>query len=57
MADDQTAHGAEETGEHTRRDFLYIATGAFAAFGAGAVSWPLIDTLNPAADTLAASVS
>lgn len=48
----EAAHGGDD---HTRRDFLYIAAGAFAAFGAGAVAWPLIDTLNPAADTLAAS--
>lgn len=37
----------------TRRDFLILATGAAAAFGAGAVLWPFIDFLNPAADVLA----
>ena len=47
------AHGAEE-GE-TRRDFLMLATGAFGAFGAAAAAWPLIDQMNPAADTLASS--
>ncbi len=40
-------------GEATRRDFIYIATGAFAAVGAGATAWMLIDQMNPAADTLA----
>ena len=37
----------------TRRDFIHIAAGA-AAVGAGAViAWPLINQMNPAADTLA----
>ena len=36
-----------------RRDFIVIATYAMGAIGAGAVVWPLIDQLNPAADTLA----
>ena len=40
--------------ETTRRDFLYIATGAFAAGGAFAV-WPLIDQMNPDASVLALS--
>ena len=36
-----------------RRDFIHIAAGA-AAVGAGAAAlWPLIDQMNPAADTLA----
>ncbi|WP_189424072.1 ubiquinol-cytochrome c reductase iron-sulfur subunit [Devosia pacifica] len=37
----------------TRRDFLYVATGAVAAVGVGAVAWPLINQLNPDASTLA----
>ena len=41
-----------ETSE-PRRDFLVLATGAVAAFGVGAAVWPLIDSMNPAADTLA----
>ena len=40
------------TGER-RRDFIYIATGAFAAAGAAAVVWPLIDQMAPSADVLA----
>ena len=36
-----------------RRDFIYVATGAFAAVGAGAVAWPLINQMNPSADVLA----
>ncbi len=41
-----------ETGER-RRDFIYIATGAFAAAGAATVAWPLINQMNPSADVLA----
>lgn len=37
----------------TRRDFLYLTAGAFGAVGIGSFAWPFIDTLNPAADTLA----
>ena len=29
----------------TRRDFLYITTGAFGVVGAASVAWPLIDQL------------
>jgi ubiquinol-cytochrome c reductase iron-sulfur subunit len=36
-----------------RRDFIYVATGAFAAVGAAAVAWPLINQMNPSADVLA----
>lgn len=41
------------SGDGTRREFLYLSTGAVAAVGAGAVLWPLIDSMNPAADILA----
>ena len=44
-------HGAGAT----RRDFLYITAGALGATGAAAFAWPLINNLNPAADTLALS--
>ena len=36
-----------------RRDFLLIATGAFAAVGAAAMLWPFIDQMNPDASALA----
>ena len=36
-----------------RRDFLVVSTYAFGAVGAGSFVWPLIDQMNPAADTLA----
>lgn len=37
----------------TRRDFIHIAAGAAAVGGAAMFAWPLIDQMNPAADTLA----
>lgn len=40
--------------EPTRRDFLYVATGAVAAVGAVATAWPLISQMNPDASTIAA---
>ncbi len=40
--------------EPTRRDFLYVATGAVAAVGAAAVVWPLVAQMNPDASTVAA---
>jgi ubiquinol-cytochrome c reductase iron-sulfur subunit len=40
--------------EPTRRDFLYIATGAVGAVGAAAVAWPFISSLAPDAQTVAA---
>ena len=44
----------EVSTEPTRRDFLYIATGAVAAVGAAAVVWPLVSQMNPDASTIAA---
>lgn len=40
------------TGE-SRRDFLYIATGAIGAVGVASFAWPFINSMNPAADVLA----
>ena len=40
--------------EHSRRDFLYIATGAVAAVGAAATLVPLVSQMNPDASTIAA---
>lgn len=39
--------------DSSRRDFLYVATGAVGVVGVGAVVWPLIDQMNPDASTLA----
>ncbi len=46
------SHGGE--GE-TRRDFLYLLAGGMGAVGAAAAVWPLVDSMNPAADVLALS--
>jgi len=45
---------ATTTAEPTRRDFLYIATGAVAAVGTAAVIWPLVSSMLPDAATIAA---
>jgi ubiquinol-cytochrome c reductase iron-sulfur subunit len=39
--------------EGTRRDFLYIATGAAGAVTVGAAVWPLVNQMNPSASVLA----
>jgi ubiquinol-cytochrome c reductase iron-sulfur subunit len=45
------AHVEEQSG--TRRDFLYVATGAAGAIAAGAAVWPLVNQMNPSADVQA----
>jgi ubiquinol-cytochrome c reductase iron-sulfur subunit len=40
--------------EPTRRDFLYLATGAAGAVGAAATVWPFISSMAPDAQTIAA---
>jgi len=42
-----TTTDTAETAEPTRRDFLYIATGAAAAVGTVLTAWPIIDQMNP----------
>ena len=37
----------------TRRDFIYVASGAVAAVGAAAAAWPFIDQMNPSSAALA----
>ena len=37
----------------SRRDFLYIATGAVGAVTVGAAAWPLVNQMNPSASVLA----
>src|SRR5262249_13477295 len=46
------AHSTDDAGV-TRRDFIYVASAALAAGGAVVAAWPLIDQMNPSADTLA----
>jgi ubiquinol-cytochrome c reductase iron-sulfur subunit len=52
----ETAPAAHPHGDGVRRrDFIHIASGAFVATGAAMVVWPLVNQMNPAADTLALS--
>ena len=55
MANTNSKPGTSDADGHEagRRDFIVVATYAMGAVGAGAVAWPLIDQMNPAADTLA----
>jgi len=45
----------EHDDEVTRRNFLYVASGAVGAAGVVSAAWPLVDQLNPSADVLALS--
>ena len=45
---------AVAVGEVPRRDFLKLVTGAAAAIGTAAIAWTLIDSMEPAADVVAA---
>ena len=50
------AHGNEpghDHGDATRRDFIVLAGCAVAGVGGATAAWPLINSMNPAADTLA----
>jgi len=55
MANKNSKSGASQADvrDPGRRDFIVVATYAMGAVGAAAVAWPLIDQMNPAADTLA----
>lgn len=51
MVDGTSAHSSPEP---TRRDFLYIATGAAGAVAVGGAIWPFVSQLAPDAQTVAA---
>jgi ubiquinol-cytochrome c reductase iron-sulfur subunit len=54
----EIAAGPEHADEEgSRRDFLYLLTGATAGVGTLALVWPLIDSMNPSADVLALAVT
>jgi len=59
LATSTSGHVAPQpaAGDPSRRDFLFIATGAVGAVGLGAVAWPLINQMNPDASTLALASS
>lgn len=50
-----TPPSADASKSRTRRDFLMLASGAMGGVGAASFVVPFIDSLNPAADTLAAA--
>ncbi len=52
---DSLAQTASDHGpaDPSRRDFIHIAAAAAAVGAVAAVAWPLIDQMNPSADTLA----
>lgn len=52
MSDHPETHEGLE--DESKRDFIYLATGAAAAAGAAAVAWPLVAQMGKAADTLSA---
>src|SRR5258708_24168056 len=57
LAADEKGFGIVTTAssaEPTRRDFLFVATGAAAAVGGLATVWPLVSQMNPDASTIAA---
>jgi ubiquinol-cytochrome c reductase iron-sulfur subunit len=54
MAETAQAPETQDDGE-TKRDFLILATTAVGALGTALFVWPLIDSMNPAADVLALS--
>jgi ubiquinol-cytochrome c reductase iron-sulfur subunit len=48
------SHAQSSGPEPTRRDLLSLIATAGAAIGAGAIAWPLIDSMDPSADVIAA---
>jgi ubiquinol-cytochrome c reductase iron-sulfur subunit len=52
-----SAAGVQSDDSGTRRDFLTLATAATGAVGAACAIWPFVDSMNPAADTLALSTT
>jgi len=54
MSETQISDAHGEAVDEDKRDFIFIATGAAAAAGAGLLAWPLVSQMGKAADTLAA---
>ncbi len=50
-----TAPADHDVPKPSRRDFIYVATGAVTAVGVAGAVWPLIDQMNPDASVLALS--
>jgi ubiquinol-cytochrome c reductase iron-sulfur subunit len=49
-----SSHTLSSEAQPKRRDLLTLITLSGAAIGAGAIAWPLIDSMNPSADVIAA---
>jgi ubiquinol-cytochrome c reductase iron-sulfur subunit len=49
-----TEHSEHSASGETRRDFLLLVAGAMGAVATAVTIWPFLDSLNPAADTIAA---
>lgn len=54
MSDAPVKTPETELDDSSKRDFIFLATGAAAAAGVAAVGWPLVAQMGKAADTLAA---
>jgi ubiquinol-cytochrome c reductase iron-sulfur subunit len=54
---DHSCACATTSADPTRRDFLYLTAASMGAVGAAVTAWPLVDSMNPAADTLALSTT
>ncbi|MGE0254304.1 MAG: ubiquinol-cytochrome c reductase iron-sulfur subunit [Alphaproteobacteria bacterium] len=52
---DQAANAGHGAAGHDegRRDFIFLAAGAFGAIGAATAIWPFISSMSPSADVLA----
>ena len=48
------SHAASSGPEPTRRDLLSLVATSGAIIGVGAIAWPLVDSINPSADVIAA---
>jgi ubiquinol-cytochrome c reductase iron-sulfur subunit len=58
VLNDSGAHGhghSDGPADPSKRDFLVLLPLAGAVVGAGAIAWPLIDSMNPSGDVLALS--
>jgi ubiquinol-cytochrome c reductase iron-sulfur subunit len=53
MAENSSSKDDDPEADKRRREFLYLATAGVATVGGLAAVWPLIDSMNPAADVLA----
>ena len=49
-----SSHALSSEPQPKRRDLLSLIGVAGAAIGAGAIAWPLVDSMNPSADVIAA---